>query len=197
MIDELKPGLEAIINKVFGTLKEGVELSAKLAGSLAPTAAKLMLKEASVIVAKQIAKEIAVISAKQTGKQGGKSVAKKIPLVGAVVGCGLGFWRLSQGDRDGAALELASGLASTAPGYGTAVSVALDIGIAGRDLKHAIEVHNARRDRYFLLTNEWTELLSRLEHLQQAYDVIKRAFDEFDFEDDSDDFLQAINDIPW
>jgi hypothetical protein len=197
MIDELRPDLEAIIKMVFGTLKEGVELTAKLAGSLAPTAAKLMLKEASVVVAKQIAKEIAVISAKQTGKQGGKSVAKKIPSVGAVVGCGLGFWRLSQGDPHGAFLEVASGAASTVPLYGTAVSAAVDIGIAGRDIMCAIEVHNATRNRYLLLTNELTELLSRLEKLQQAYDVIKRAFDQFDFVDDSDDFLQAINDIPW
>jgi len=75
------------------------------------------------------------IAAKQAGKTAakftGKSLAKKLPFgAGAVIGTAFAAERLAEGDRLGAALEMASGIASTVPLYGTAVSLALD-GVLG------------------------------------------------------------------
>jgi hypothetical protein len=71
-------------------------------------------------------------------KQGGKSVAKflvkKIPFVGLVAGLGFGIQRALEGDFTGAGLEVGSGVASIFPGIGTAASIAIDVGLAGRDL---------------------------------------------------------------
>jgi len=72
--------------------------------------------------------------AKVAGKTLLKSAVKKIPLVGLVVGAGLGIARMVRGDFAGAAMEVASGAASTIPGVGTAGSLAIDAGIAARDL---------------------------------------------------------------
>lgn len=68
------------------------------------------------------------------GKSVGKSILKKIPILGAIMGAGFAGARLLQGDFTGAGLELASGAASTVPGWGTAASIGLDATIAARDL---------------------------------------------------------------
>ena len=67
-------------------------------------------------------------------KAGGKSLLKKIPGVGLVAGGIFGAQRALQGDWAGAGAELASGAASTVPGLGTAGSVAIDAGLAARDI---------------------------------------------------------------
>ncbi|MCB2187686.1 MAG: phage tail tape measure protein [Deltaproteobacteria bacterium] len=63
----------------------------------------------------------------------GKGALKKIPLLGAAAGGLFALQRVMGGDYLGAALELGSGLASTIPGVGTAVSLALDAAGAVRD----------------------------------------------------------------
>jgi len=59
---------------------------------------------------------------------------KKIPGVGLIAGLGFGAQRLMSGDWKGALGEVASGAASTIPGIGTAASVAIDAGLAARDM---------------------------------------------------------------
>lgn len=71
------------------------------------------------------------------GKTLGKTLLKKIPLIGAIVGLGLGAKRAMDGDWTGAGLETASGLASTIPGFGTAASIGLDAALLGRDAYNA------------------------------------------------------------
>lgn len=71
------------------------------------------------------------------GKGIGKSLIKKIPLVGAVAGLGFGAYRLMQGDTAGAAMEVASGVAGSIPGVGTAASVGIDAALAAKDAKAA------------------------------------------------------------
>ncbi len=71
------------------------------------------------------------------GKSIGKSVLKKIPLLGAVVGLGLGAKRAMAGDWTGAGMEAASGLASTIPGLGTAASLGIDAALMGKDAMNA------------------------------------------------------------
>ena len=73
-------------------------------------------------------------AAKIGGKAVGKSLLKKIPIIGAIAGLGFGAQRALQGDFVGAAGEVASGVASTVPGAGTAASVAIDAGLAARDM---------------------------------------------------------------
>ena len=73
-------------------------------------------------------------AAKIGGKAVGKSLLKKIPIIGAIAGLGFGAMRALQGDFVGAAGEVASGVASTVPGAGTAASVAIDAGLAARDM---------------------------------------------------------------
>ena len=89
----------------------------------------------------QLAKQGGKIGGKNIAKIGGKalgkSILKKIPIVGALAGIGFGLQRAMKGDFAGAALELASGAASTIPGLGTAASVAIDAGLAARDISKA------------------------------------------------------------
>ena len=77
------------------------------------------------------------VGAKLGVKTVGKSLLKKIPVIGLLAGVGFGIQRALKGDFAGAALELASGAASTIPGLGTAGSIAIDAGLAARDYKKA------------------------------------------------------------
>lgn len=70
-------------------------------------------------------------------KQGGKSLLKKIPVLGAVLGAGFAAHRLMGGDLLGATGELLSGVASIIPFFGTAASVALDGALIARDMSRA------------------------------------------------------------
>jgi hypothetical protein len=64
----------------------------------------------------------------------GKSIVKKIPFIGALAGLGFGISRAMEGDFKGAAAEVGSGALSIAAGPGTAASVAVDAGLAARDV---------------------------------------------------------------
>ena len=67
------------------------------------------------------------------GAKVGGTVAKKVPLLGALVGIGFGFARVFEGQPGLALLEVASGVVSTIPGGGTAASLALDGAIMAAD----------------------------------------------------------------
>lgn len=68
------------------------------------------------------------------GKAAGRSLLKKIPGVSILAGGAFAAQRAAQGDWLGAGGELLSGLAGTVPVYGTAASLAIDAGLAARDL---------------------------------------------------------------
>ena len=63
-----------------------------------------------------------------------KGLAKKIPLLGLGLGAVFAAQRAMAGDFTGAAMELASGAASTIPGLGTAASVAIDAALIAKDV---------------------------------------------------------------
>ena len=65
---------------------------------------------------------------------GGKMLAKKIPFLGAGLGAVFAAQRLAKGDWGGALLELGSGVASSFPGVGTAISVGLDSALLAKDM---------------------------------------------------------------
>ena len=78
---------------------------------------------------------------KAAGKFAGKSLLKRIPILGSVVGVGFAIDRALKGDGAGALMELGSAglglLDLVAPGVGTGLSLAADMGIAARDMKNA------------------------------------------------------------
>ena len=69
------------------------------------------------------------------GGAAAKSLGKKIPGIGAVLGLGFMAQRLMKGDFVGGGLEALSGIASILPGWGTAASVGIDATLAARDMK--------------------------------------------------------------
>ena len=72
-------------------------------------------------------------AAKGVAKGLGKMGLKKIPGVGAIAGAAFAAERAMKGDWLGAGGELLSGLASTIPGVGTAISAGIDAGLMARD----------------------------------------------------------------
>lgn len=72
--------------------------------------------------------------AKGVGKGVGKALLKKIPILGLGVGALFAAQRAMAGDFVGAGLELASGAASTVPGFGTAASVGIDAALMAKDI---------------------------------------------------------------
>ena len=82
-------------------------------------------------------KGVAKVATKAVGKGVGKSMLKKIPVVGLGLGAIFAIDRLRKGDWGGALMELGSGAASMIPGVGTAVSVGLDAALVGKDINDA------------------------------------------------------------
>ena len=83
----------------------------------------------------RIASRLGMRFTRKTAKTiGGKMLAKKIPFLGAGLGAIFAAQRLAKGDWGGALLELGSGIASSFPGVGTAISVGLDSALLAKDL---------------------------------------------------------------
>ena len=76
---------------------------------------------------------------KIAGKGVGKSLAKKIPIVSLAMGGAFAIDRLKNGDPIGAIGELASGVAASFPGYGTAISLGIDAMLMAKDIKESMD----------------------------------------------------------
>lgn len=120
-------GLTSIVGGIAKIFGAGVKPAAQAGGKVAAKAAEAAAKKKA---------------AQSAGKSVGKSLLKKIPGVGLLAGIGFGIMRAAKGDFAGAGLEIASGAASTIPGAGTAASVAIDVGLAARDIKKAAQAAN-------------------------------------------------------
>lgn len=92
------------------------------------------IKPVGVLGGKIVGKLMGKQAAKVAGKGIAKSLAKKIPLLGAVAGVAFGIERAMKGDVLGALGEVASGVASTVPGVGTAISVGIDAALVAKDI---------------------------------------------------------------
>ena len=106
---------------------------------LAKQGGKAAGKSAAIIGGKAAGKSSAKLGAKLGAKAIGKSLLKKIPGIGLLAGIGFGLQRAMKGDFAGAALELASGAVSLVPGFGTAASIAIDAGLAAKDISKAMD----------------------------------------------------------
>lgn len=100
--------------------------SMKAAGSAAGTAGE------------SLASTGAKVAGKTALKAGAKGLGKLIPGVGLALGAYGAYSRAKDGDYLGATLEGLSGIASLVPGLGTAASLALQGGLAARDVSKAL-----------------------------------------------------------
>lgn len=128
-------------------------LAAGIVGGKAAKGAKSLFdKKVGKEIAEQGTEKVGKIASKELGKEaveqtakkvGGKSLekgaakmlGKKVPIVGAALGTVFAVERAMRGDWLGATGELASGVASTIPGAGTAVSLGIDAALIARDVK--------------------------------------------------------------
>lgn len=120
------------------------------AGTAETLAGSAMVAPEALKVAK-VAEPALKMAGKEVGKIAAKIGLKKIPLYGAAIGLGLAADRASAGDWLGAAGEAASGIASTVPGLGTAVSAAIDVGLLGRDLANMEEDEEKKKQEILKL----------------------------------------------
>ena len=95
----------------------------KVAQKLIKTGAKKGLQKAGAKVGAKLAAKTAV-----------KIGLKKIPVIGLIAGLGFGAQRLLAGDVQGALMEAGSGIASTIPGPGTAISAGIDAALIAKDV---------------------------------------------------------------
>jgi hypothetical protein len=131
--------------KIFQGLSGASKNIAKFLGIGAKSSEKVLTatmkttgKTVSGAAAQSAVKAGSATAAKTVAKAGtktlGKSLLKKIPIIGALAGIGFGLSRLADGDLLGAAGEVASGLAGTIPGVGTAASIGIDAALMARDI---------------------------------------------------------------
>jgi hypothetical protein len=78
--------------------------------------------------------------AKSAAKIGAKQIAKRIPVVGFFIGLYDAVSEALEGDFGQAGIAFASGVASTLPGVGTAISIGLDAANAGIDAAYGDNV---------------------------------------------------------
>ena len=76
-----------------------------------------------------------------------KGVAKKIPVLGAVVGAGMAVNSALKGNYADALVHLASGALSTIPGVGTAAAIGLEAGYHVTGAREAIMGGNPKEDK--------------------------------------------------
>ena len=83
---------------------------------------------------------IAKLQKLMAARAASKSLLKKVPGLGLIAGGAFGIMKLLEGDKVGAGMEFASGLASTVPGAGTAASAGIDVAILMREMERNKEL---------------------------------------------------------
>jgi len=174
---------ENLAKRFFGKklAQKGAETAAKkvtkeVAQEGVETAGKLVSKEAIEAGGKVLAKEG---TEKVASKGIGKLLGKKIPVVGAALGGIFAVERAMKGDLLGAAGELASGVASTVPGFGTAASLAIDGALLARDVKKASDdADKTKTDTDTTTTKEGLEVVQPQTSMMDM-PKFRKAVDDF------------------
>jgi hypothetical protein len=126
--------LGGVVGNALGGKIEGM-IAKKVGTKVATKTASKVATKGTTKVATKVAEKAGVKGiAKLGAKTLGKSVLKKIPIIGALAGIGFALSRAADGDWAGAAMEVASGAAGTIPGIGTAASIGIDTALAARDM---------------------------------------------------------------
>ena len=133
-----KPRIPAFAGKgrtATSTLTKPKQVTKTLQKVIPPQARKKVVEKVmSVASRKTLQKASAKTATKVLGKTMIKTGVKKVPILGAIAGLGFGVQRLLSGDPAGALMEVASGVASTIPGAGTAISIGIDSALIAKDL---------------------------------------------------------------
>ena len=99
---------------------------------------------------KEVGKAAGKALSKSVGKSAAKTLLKRVPILGTLMGIGFGISRAINGDWVGAGLEVASGAAGLldliAPGLGTAAGLAIDAGLAYRDISELRKAEQKAKD---------------------------------------------------
>ena len=139
-LDYFKPLTESIASikdMIPGSVKDFFTSSDNKITDIVPDISKTAVKEGTTEVAEKGLTKVAEKGlTKVAEKSIFKSLLKKIPILGALVGAGFSIPRVLEGDYEGASMELASGIASTIPGLGTAASVGIDAALFAKDMKN-------------------------------------------------------------
>ena len=122
-------------------------------------------------VASKVSEKAATkVAAKVGSKALGKSFLKKIPIISAGVGAYFAFQRIKDKDYAGACAELASGVAGCFPGVGTAVSTAIDVGLAGKDIYQTVqEIKSPEKNNVSSAQQETTSFKKQNQLSQQQH----------------------------
>ena len=122
-------GAKALLSKLLGgTTAKGTEKA------LEKGTEKELEKGTEKASDKAVEKASEKTLAKVGEKSFAKSLLKKIPGIGLGMAAYFASERIGEGDYLGAAGEVASGVASLVPVWGTAVSAGIDVGLAARDM---------------------------------------------------------------
>ena len=126
------------VGKAYNHVARQISKS-KIVETLNKGTSKVATKIANTSAGKAVSKSVGKIVTKTAGTAIGKSIIKKIPVVSFGAGCYFAYQRLKDGDWKGACGELTSGTLGCFPGLGTAASVAVDAGLAARDINTAVK----------------------------------------------------------
>ncbi|OWF35905.1 uncharacterized protein LOC110442368 [Mizuhopecten yessoensis] len=187
-IEAKKEEIEKAIMIVFESEEERKHIRNEIIKITTENTKALVEKVLKAVIKKiraKIAKGIVKTATKQALKQGAKAVskgtakttAKAVPVVGLALGTVYGIWRLVNGDVAGAGLELASGVASTVPVVGTAVSVAIDTGLVAKDVKDVYDLTQERNKKLKALKVDFERIEGDLNDLLTKYDTAKAEYD--------------------
>ena len=166
----IEAGIGSALFKDTGAEKQDI-----VKGTAISTGVTLATGTVSKLAGKTAVKE----GAKIAGKAVGKSLAKKIPVLGALVGLGLGISRAANGDWTGAGLEILSGLASTVPGVGTGISVALDLALAAKDYNELLSSEKQLEEIFGSMDESQVQMLkNNIQKYQAAATRYKKTVDK-------------------
>ena len=144
------------IKAFFGNADSAAKLTAQSAAEAGAKGGggaimKATGKKVTGAAASSAIKAGSAVAAKQGSKMGFKQIAKRIPILGSIVGAGFALNRFLSGDTTGGLMELGSAglglLDLLVPGLGTGLSIASDAAIAVRDVKYADEIQ-AKKQAY-------------------------------------------------
>lgn len=79
-------------------------------------------------------------------------ILKKVPVAGFLYGIGSGVYHVAKGDVPGAVMDIASGAAAIVPGWGTAVSLGIDVGHFAYDIHQDKVYEGLEPYRAFIVT---------------------------------------------
>ena len=126
-------GVTKVVAKLTAGIINGLFKGVLNLGKLAVDGAKGLFKAGAKPAAKTGTEAAIKATEKAVGKEAIKLTAGKVPLISLGTAALFGGMRLMEGDVTGAAMEAASGLAATIPGWGTLASIGFDAAIVGRD----------------------------------------------------------------